>query len=75
MVFILLLTDWFSKSFDTFIWPFLGFIFMPYTTLAYMAGMLNNGHSINGWWLVLVIVGVLADLGCFGSGTVSKDRN
>jgi len=63
MFFILLITDWFGRAYDTFIWPFLGFLLMPYTTLAYMAAMLNNNHNVNGWWLVLVIIAALADLG------------
>lgn len=72
MLFILLLTDWFSQAYDTFWWPFLGFIFMPLTTLAYMAAMLNNEHSVNGGWIVLLIVAVLCDLGCIGGGSTSK---
>lgn len=63
MIFILLATNWFSRAYDTFIWPFLGFLLMPYTTLAYMAAMLNNNHSVDGWWLVLVIFAIFADLG------------
>jgi hypothetical protein len=68
LLFIYLLTDWFSKSFATSTWPILGFLFMPFTTLAYMAAMINNGHVLSGWWVVLVIVAVLVDLGAvFGS--------
>ena len=63
MFFIWLLTDWFGKSFDTVIWPVLGFVFLPYTTLAYLAAMLNNNHSVSGWWTVLLVVAVLVDLG------------
>ena len=37
MVFIFLLTDWFSRAYETVLWPVLGFIFMPYLTMAYMA--------------------------------------
>jgi hypothetical protein len=36
---------------------------MPYTTLAYMAAMLNNNHNLSGGWVVLVIVAVFFDLG------------
>jgi hypothetical protein len=63
MFFIFLLTNWFATAYETVIWPLLGFFFMPYTTLAYMAAMLNNEHQINGGWLVLVIVAVFFDLG------------
>ena len=73
MIFILLLTDWFDKAYDSFIWPFLGFIFMPYTTLAYMAAMVDSG--LNGGWIVLLIVAVLADLGCMGSGSVNRNKS
>ena len=42
----------------------MGFFLMPYTTLAYMAAMLN-AHGVTGGWLVLVIVAVMVDLGHF----------
>ncbi len=61
MVFMFLLTDWFSEAFETALWPILGFILMPYTTLAWMAGMLHGG--IQGLWALLVVVAVVVDLG------------
>ena len=42
MLFIFLLTDWFSRAYHTVLWPVLGFLFMPYLTLAYMAAMLQQ---------------------------------
>jgi hypothetical protein len=69
MVFIFLLTNWFSQAYHTVIWPLLGFLFMPYTTLAYMAAMINN-HEISGAWIVLVVVAVFFDLG--GQGHSSR---
>ena len=68
MCFILLLTDWFSRGFDTRVWPILGFVFMPYTTLAYLAAMLNNNHALSGGWMALFIVAILADAGHWGGG-------
>jgi hypothetical protein len=59
---IWLLTNWFSQSFQTVFWPIIGFLFMPFTTLAYMAAMLNNHHHVDGWWIVLIILAVLSDL-------------
>ncbi|MBU2577140.1 MAG: hypothetical protein KKF50_05475 [Nanoarchaeota archaeon] len=73
MFFAWLMSDWFSRTFETRIWPFLGFLFMPFITLAYMATMLNNEGSVSGGWIVLLIVGVLFDLG--GSSSVSASRN
>jgi hypothetical protein len=67
LVFVFVLTDWFGRAYETVIWPLLGFLLLPYTTIAYMAAMLNNDHRVDGLWLVLVIVAVLADLCSFGS--------
>ena len=65
MVFIWLMTDWFSRAFQTVLWPLLGFIFMPYTTLAYMGAMLNAG-GVTGIWLVIVIAAAVVDIGHWG---------
>ncbi len=73
MILIAIFSTWFRSAFDTFLWPFLGFLFMPYTTLAYMAAMLNNNHNVNGGWLALVIVAAMIDLGGQG-GSASRGR-
>lgn len=72
MIAIAIFTNWFSAAFNTILWPILGFLLMPYTTLAYMAAMLNNHHSVNGGWLVLVVIAVLVDLG--GQGGSARRR-
>ena len=72
MVFIFLLTNWFALAFNTLLWPLLGFLFMPYTTLAWMAAMLNNGHQVSGIWLIIVIIAILLDLG--GQGHSARRR-
>lgn len=56
---IFLATNWFSKAYETVIWPLIGFLFFPYTTLVYMAIKLNNGDG--GWWLILLIIGFFID--------------
>lgn len=60
LVVIFLLTDWFSAVFSNMIWPVLGFIFMPYTTLAWMGGVLSGG--VQGIWALLLVVAVVVDL-------------
>jgi len=71
LIVIALATDWISQAYEGFGWVVLGWLFMPYTTLAYMAAMLNNDGQVNGGWLVLMIVAVLFDLGG-QSSTVSS---
>jgi hypothetical protein len=74
MAVIFFATSWFPQAYaNTFwLWPVLGFIFMPYTTLAYMAAMIGNNHQVNGGWLVVLIVAVLVDLG--GQGRSIRGR-
>jgi hypothetical protein len=66
MVFIWLLTNWFQVAFNTALWPILGFLFMPYTTLAYLAAVLNTGGNVNGLWIVLIVIAAVVDLGHWG---------
>jgi hypothetical protein len=48
------------------LWPILGFLFMPVTTLAYAFSM-NTWGEIRGLGTVLVIVAVLIDVGMLGA--------
>ncbi len=72
MVFIWLLTPWF-RVFNTYLWPVLGFVFMPYTTLAYMGAILNTG-GLRGVWVVLLVLAVLVDISHWGGGTTVRRR-
>ena len=72
MVFIFLLTTWFQRAYDTVLWPVLGFIFMPYTTLAWMGATLQGGAR--GVWLLLLILAVIVDVGHLMGGGHSYGR-
>ncbi len=69
-----LLTDWFANAFESRLWPVLGFLFMPYTTLAYMAAMLRNNHELSGGWLAIVVVAVVFDIGHWNGASRHKKR-
>lgn len=62
-----------KEVFEGWFWPFMGFLFMPFTTLAYIAAKCwaENGQ-ISGWWIVLMVVAVLFDIGGTSSSTSSK---
>jgi hypothetical protein len=47
-------------------WPAMGFLFMPWTTLAY-AWSVNTYGSVTGLGTVVLILGVLFDLGMLGA--------
>ncbi|MCC7406992.1 MAG: hypothetical protein IT442_02910 [Phycisphaeraceae bacterium] len=63
-------SDYFSRAYQTALWPVLGFFFMPLTMLTYALAK-NQAGAVDGWYLVLVVLAVLIDLGILGgSGTV-----
>ncbi|MFN4242709.1 MAG: hypothetical protein ACK4PI_05680 [Tepidisphaerales bacterium] len=67
MVVLLVATDWFGRAFQTWYWPLLGFLFMPYTTLGYLIAMIFGG-GVTGGYVVLIVIAVLLDLGTHSGG-------
>lgn len=68
VIFLLLVfTNYMSRAFDTFIWPFLGFIFLPWTTIAFAIAQ-NEFGGLSGLGLLIVALGLLADVGVLGGG-------
>ena len=62
LFFIWLLTNWCNQAFEGWFWPFMGWLFMPFTTLAYLTAMLNNNHSVGGNWIILLVGAIIFDL-------------
>ena len=67
IVLVVILSDYIGHAYDTLMWPVLGFLFMPTTTLAY-AWAINSRGSVEGFQLVVVVIAVLIDLGMIGGG-------
>jgi hypothetical protein len=74
LVFVWLLTNWYN-AFDSTLVAFLGWLFLPYTSLAWMYTFFHNAGQVEGGYLVLMILGVLADIGAFSGGHRSWTRN
>jgi hypothetical protein len=72
IVLVVLFSDYIGRAYQTVLWPFLGFLFMPLTTLAY-AWAINTRESVEGVHLVVVVIAVLIDLGIVG-GSASGRR-
>ncbi|MCC6907786.1 MAG: hypothetical protein IT430_07595 [Phycisphaerales bacterium] len=69
IVLIVIFSDWLGPAYKNDLWAFLGFLFLPFTTLAYaLAWHSAPGHSITGLWIVLIVIAVLVDLGSMGGG-------
>jgi hypothetical protein len=66
IVLLVIFSDYIGTAYTTFIWPFLGFLFMPVTTLAY-AWSVHTYGSLTGPGIVATVVAVLIDFGLIGS--------
>jgi len=59
-------------AFSTFVWPLLGFVFLPWTTLMYVAVAPGGVTGLDWMWMVLA---VLVDLASYsGSAYGNRDR-
>ena len=65
-------TSRFNDAFNAIIWPILGVIFAPWTTLAYV---IFYPSGINGLEWLWVGIAILIDLGSYaGGGYGNRDR-
>ena len=72
---VVIFGDYIGRAYDTFVWPMLGFLFMPTTTLAY-AWAINSRGSVEGLQLVVVVLAVLIDMGMIGgSAQAGRERD
>lgn len=62
-----------ERAFESWFWPFMGFLFMPVTTLAY-AWSVNTYGGVSGLGIAAVIVGVLVDFGAIGISGGKSDQ-
>jgi hypothetical protein len=76
--FVIILTvifsDYIGNAYQTVLWPFLGFIFAPMTTLFYAFAINSNG-SVDGLYIAGMVLAVLIDLGMFGGGGKASSRH
>ena len=54
-----------------FLWPVLGFLFLPWTTLAWV---LVAPHGVSGFGWVVLVVAFLVDLGSWSGGGFGNRR-
>lgn len=59
-----------DTAFTSFIWPMLGFVFMPWTTLMFVA-VAPFGHAVGWDWMWLAFA-VFADIASWSGGGYSN---
>jgi len=65
---VAIFSQYLSSAYQTWVWPVLGFFFMPLTTLAYAwAWHMGNGN-VQGMGIMVIVLAVLMDLGLLGGG-------
>ncbi len=67
IILLAIFSTYLHSAYQAIIWPILGFFFMPFTTLAY-AWAINSNGSVSGFYLIVVVIAVLFDLGALGGG-------
>lgn len=63
IVLLYIFTAWWKTAFDSVLWPVLGFLFLPLTTLWYGISEVFFGEQLQ---TIGLIIAVLADLGIIG---------
>ena len=66
IILMVIFSDYIGEAYDNNVIPFLGFIFLPLTTIAYAFAEHNGG--LEGIYIVLVVGAALIDLGLIGNG-------
>lgn len=67
LVLLWLFTTYLSRAFDGFLLPVIGFLFLPWTTIAFAIAQ-NELDGTSGLGLVAIAIGVLLDIGVLGGG-------
>jgi hypothetical protein len=72
LFFVWLFTPLVNRAFhNTFIWPLLGIIFLPFTTLMYVL-VYNPLVGVTGWGWLWVILGFVLDISSYSSSAYSN---
>ena len=61
-----------DRAFESWAWPVVGFVFLPWTTLAYVVAHDGTGVGPVGW--LVVALGLLADMSSWGASSRARDR-
>jgi hypothetical protein len=73
IILLYLLTNFFRGVYDTILIPVLGFIFMPLTLVAY-TWLTKSGQPVDAFYLVVMLVAVVVDLGFVGGSHRLRTR-
>jgi len=70
---IFFFSNYLQRAYHGLLLPFIGFLFLPLTTMVY-AWMTNSGMPTAGTNLLILVVAVVIDLGGLGGGAYHRSR-
>lgn len=73
LLFVWIFGDRVELAFDSWVWPLLGILFLPWTTLAYVFAW-GPVEGVSGWGWVLVALGIALDIATYSSRAVQRAR-
>jgi len=62
-----------SRAFDSWFLPLIGFVILPWTTLAYAIMWDIGTHRVDGFEWFIVVLAFLADLASYAGGRAARD--
>lgn len=65
-------SDWYM-AFESGLLGFIGWVFLPWTSLAWMYIYFNNDGQLTGGYLILFIAAILVDMSSSGTCTYTRE--
>jgi hypothetical protein len=75
LVILWLFTNYLATAYGSWFWPTVGFFVMPTTTIAYAVArndLSTRGGAITAAGVVVIVVGVVVDIGLLGGNARSR---
>jgi hypothetical protein len=66
-------TDYVNKAFSLWLWPLLGLVFLPWTTLFYILVAAPVG-SISFWGWLMIALGLLTDVSTYMQSYANREQ-
>ena len=73
LLFVWIFGDRVELAFDSWVWPLLGLLFLPWTTLAYVFAW-GPVEGVSEWGWVLVALGIVLDIATYSSRAVRRGQ-
>jgi hypothetical protein len=73
LVAVWLFSNWLDRAFDGWLLPLLGFLLLPWTTLAYAGMWMYGTNEVSGFEWAVVAFAFLLDVGALGGSRRGRD--